>query len=533
MKGSGIGALYTVASLTLIVMIITFLSSTIVSDLGFKQDIENRFAIRYDVHTSDNALKAAKIYMKTAARYSFYQAAYSVFRQGGFDEPGDKRSYRYWFDSFGSVNPPSESEVMKAIESNTQKNLNIYGSAGYNFMTEFSVSIPEYDVTVIDSSALKTFSLKASSNKNMAIVKGEPTGEIISLEAKSGFDDNLEINLKGLYDEALVVYSKVQNKLENEMKDITPSGACFEDYSNILTGGPKEKADLKAEIMAIDLTETPTSTDYSYEISMVHSDAKRTSGAPCKHTLLGIAKVVVKSEKISLAVINEDGPNFAPAEMAFLIRYGYTNDGKLSDDNLELLPADVIEIPKETVPVSVMVIKGMSSKCVNNHQYDSIISKASGFFGVDTALIRAVICRESDFNPSAGSSAGAVGLMQIIPSTFNNLKTENHCIKTVGADQWKVIVEKPTSSSDPREDPYQSIMRGTCYIASLYDDYSDMDSLSRLRCTLASYNGGPGRLDKIINGYGIWRPHGCDPMQIKLKETREYVATITSWLGVS
>ena len=119
-----------------------------------------------------------------------------------------------------------------------------------------------------------------------------------------------------------------------------------------------------------------------------------------------------------------------------------------------------------------------------NHNYEDIVKRASIKYGVPEKLISSVIKHESNFNNSVTSSAGAVGLMQLMPVTA----------KYVGVTD--------------RTNPEQNIMGGTKYLSLMLDKY-DGD----LRLALAAYNAGPGNVDK----YG-----GVPPF----KETQNYLKKV-------
>ena len=102
--------------------------------------------------------------------------------------------------------------------------------------------------------------------------------------------------------------------------------------------------------------------------------------------------------------------------------------------------------------------------------YDNIILKAAGTFGVDRALIKAVIHAESGFDPNAVSRKGARGLMQIMPKNDIALEISNPF------------------------DPAQNIMGGTQYLKRMLTRYNEKLSLA-----LAAYNAGPSAVDKYNN----------------------------------
>ena len=116
--------------------------------------------------------------------------------------------------------------------------------------------------------------------------------------------------------------------------------------------------------------------------------------------------------------------------------------------------------------------------------YDGIISRAGKKYGLDAALIKAVIHAESNFNPRAVSNKGARGLMQIMPENDRSLNI---------SDAF---------------DPSQNIMGGAYYLKSLLLRYRN-----ELALALAAYNAGPDTVDRF--------------KQIPpFKETRAYVRKV-------
>jgi len=123
--------------------------------------------------------------------------------------------------------------------------------------------------------------------------------------------------------------------------------------------------------------------------------------------------------------------------------------------------------------------------------FDHLIAAASLKYSLDAALIRAVINAESAFDPLAVSSAGAMGLMQLMPTLAAELGV-----------------------TDPF-DPRQNIFAGSRYLKQLLDSYDGDISLA-----LASYNAGPGAVERY---------NGVPPYP----ETQHYVKTITNALDDS
>jgi len=106
-------------------------------------------------------------------------------------------------------------------------------------------------------------------------------------------------------------------------------------------------------------------------------------------------------------------------------------------------------------------------------QYDDLIQKWASIYRLRWLLIKAQIWQESDFEPLAVSSAGAQGLMQLMPATLAGL----------------------CPYSDPF-DPEQNIMNGTRYDRMMFDRLWEITGFEeRLKFMLGAYNGGLGYLN--------------------------------------
>ncbi len=99
-----------------------------------------------------------------------------------------------------------------------------------------------------------------------------------------------------------------------------------------------------------------------------------------------------------------------------------------------------------------------------------LINKASRETGLAAALLRAVIGQESAFDPCAVSPKGALGLMQLMPSTARELEV-----------------------SDPF-DPEQNVGAGSRYLMQLLMRYG-----GSLPLALGAYNAGPARVDPLLS----------------------------------
>jgi len=160
---------------------------------------------------------------------------------------------------------------------------------------------------------------------------------------------------------------------------------------------------------------------------------------------------------------------------------------KVLKDSTTVKFGDLITNPATRVNAKLYTAQANSVERLTPRQkIQEIVSRMSKKHGVDEKLVNALIKQESGFNPNAKSKVGAMGLMQLMPSTAKGLGVTNPL------------------------DPEQNVEGGVKYLKSMLNRYNGNVILA-----LAAYNAGPGAVDKY---------DGVPPY----KETQNYVKSILS-----
>jgi|GEM_PF-1606884 len=132
-------------------------------------------------------------------------------------------------------------------------------------------------------------------------------------------------------------------------------------------------------------------------------------------------------------------------------------------------------LPSDTVSASAQPVSANpTTQKTATDPYEQSIAQASKRFSIPASWIRAVITVESNWNARAVSSAGAIGLMQVMPDTYQELRRQHG----LGADPF---------------DPHSNIMAGAAYLKQMHKQFGKQGFL-------AAYNAGPGRYQKHLNG---------------------------------
>ncbi len=168
-------------------------------------------------------------------------------------------------------------------------------------------------------------------------------------------------------------------------------------------------------------------------------------------------------------------------------------------------------------------------------QYKPIVVRESDRWRLDYPLIFAIIHTESYFNPLATSHVPAYGLMQIVP-------------QTAGRDVSEFLLGRPVLFAPSYlYNPENNIKIGTTYVYLLYYKYFKgvKNPESRLYCTIAAYNTGPGNVARALTGTTSLKraykvANAMDPddvyrillRNLPYRETKDYLRKVSARISV-
>ncbi|WP_411678103.1 lytic transglycosylase domain-containing protein [Caproicibacter sp.] len=142
-------------------------------------------------------------------------------------------------------------------------------------------------------------------------------------------------------------------------------------------------------------------------------------------------------------------------------------------------------------------------KSVYPLRYSDYVEKYAGEYGLEPALVYAVIRSESNFKAEAESRSGALGLMQLMPDTFN----------------WLQESQNDHYTEQDLLQPEVNIRYGCRYLSMMVTKYGV------LRTALCAYNAGSGTVDGWLKNSEI-SPDGKNLTRIPYSETRNYADAV-------
>lgn len=143
------------------------------------------------------------------------------------------------------------------------------------------------------------------------------------------------------------------------------------------------------------------------------------------------------------------------------------------------------------------------------HSQDAVILAAARRYGVDPALVKAVIWRESGFNPRARGRSGEIGLMQLMDPA---------------AQEWAESAGVYPVPAGHLFDPMTNVMAGTWYLGRLLRRYQGSTD-DPVPFALADYNAGRANVLKWMQGDARSRAEAFRSA-IGFESTRRYVDAV-------
>lgn len=205
---------------------------------------------------------------------------------------------------------------------------------------------------------------------------------------------------------------------------------------------------------------------------------------------------LLQNIKNELAILQNERNRLKPGSSEY--RKSLEQENNLITKQIDLLrKSKDTSATNDTSPTpSTASSQGTTSSSQATGKYANLINKHAAANGIDPKLIQAIIQAESSFNPNATSSAGAQGLMQLMPDTAKELGVRN------------------------AYDPELNIKAGTEYFAKMLKMFN-----GNVRTALYAYNAGPGRVKQ-------WDRDGRLG-NIPYSETKKYANNVLKYYGAN
>lgn len=151
------------------------------------------------------------------------------------------------------------------------------------------------------------------------------------------------------------------------------------------------------------------------------------------------------------------------------------------------------------------VYNNLFLKAAYPEKYRGIVNEYAAQSGLDPCLVYAVIRSESSFNPNAESSVGALGLMQLTPSTF----------------EWAMskTADKESHASSDLFKPAVNVRYGTIVLSAFLNEFGNEGT------AIAAYHAGRGNVKKWLKN-SDYSNDGKTLYHIPFKDTRAYVKKV-------
>ena len=178
-----------VLMLAMLILIATSISPKF-SIFGEDESTFQKISLQSNIYSMSHAIDTAKIYTKTALRYSVYQACYDSLREAS--DHVDKVEY---YKTLGEI---------------AEKHYQKYTSSGYSFLGDFVVTFPDYTLNVIPGGDDRNFAVQAIPNEKLTISSSATSGEAITLRESADIVENFTMPCYPLYKNGKNIHQPIE-----------------------------------------------------------------------------------------------------------------------------------------------------------------------------------------------------------------------------------------------------------------------------------------------------------------------------------